>query len=126
LVRLVRTDSPALWLGGRKRGLAVVPPAPAEVLESRLGVPTPVLDTTGPITVTALDQPLPLEALPPGVAAPAIRAAPAFYARADACDAWTLRQQSSALNRATCLHDDLPTVGSVDLASLIPFLSLSS
>jgi len=124
LVRLVRADAPVSWLGGRKRGFALVPPAPPEVLKARVGVPTPVLVADGPLTVTAVEQPLPLEALPLATATPAIRAALLAYARADAFDAWTLREQSSALNRTICLRDDLPDVGAVDLVSYLPFLAL--
>ena len=126
LVRLVRSDVPASWLGGRKQGFALVPPAPPEVLTAQLGRPRSVLGARGPLAVTALGQPLPLETVPLAAATPAIRAALASYARADAFDAWTLRQQASAINRTTCLRDDLPTVGAVDLSSYLPFLTLSS
>ena len=125
LVRLVRSDTATAWLGGRKQGFALVPPAPPEVLKARLRVPTSILAASGPLMVTPVDQPLPLETLPLVTATPAIRAALAAYARADAFDAWTLSQQSSALNRATCLRDDLPSVGAVDLSSYLPFLALS-
>jgi hypothetical protein len=123
-VRLVRTDAPASWLAGRTRGYALSPPAPAQVLGTPLGVPIRVLDPAGPLTVTALEQPLPLEALAPAAAAGAARSALLAYARADALAAWSLAQQQSALNRTTCLADDLPDPGTVDLASFLPVLGL--
>jgi hypothetical protein len=126
LLRLVQTDAPASWLGGARRGFALAPPAPPEVLKASTGVATPLLVADGPLTVTPLEASLPLEALPLGTARPAIRAALLSYARADAFASWSLRQQASALNRTTCLRDDLPSVGSVDLSTYLPFLALAA
>jgi hypothetical protein len=124
LVRLVQSDSTPLWLGGRRRGYALSPPAPPEVVSAPLGRRTSIVGAGGVIRVTPLEQPLPLGALPISLAVSAIRAALAGYARAAAFDAWTLKVQASALDRITCLRDDLPSVGSVDLSSYLPFLAV--
>jgi hypothetical protein len=124
LVRLVQSDSAPLWLGGKHRGYALSPPAPPEVVSAPLGRRTSVVGAGGAIGVTPLEQPLPLGALPVSMATSAIRAALDGYARAAAFDAWTLRIQASALDRITCLRDDLPSVGSVDLSLYLPFLGV--
>ena len=124
LARLVGSETAPLWLGARRRGYALSPPAPPEVVTAPTGRPAAVVGTDGTIRVTALAEPLPLGAIPLSVAAPAIRAALDSFARASAFDAWTLRAQERALNRATCLRDQLPSVGSVDLASYLPFLAV--
>ena len=59
------------------------------------------------------------------------RALPHLQIRAEglyaaAFDAWTLKIQESALNRIVCLRDDLPSTGSVDLSSDLPFLGVDS
>ena len=124
LARLVKSDSTPLWLGAKRRGYALSPPAPPEVVSAPLGRPMPVVGASGVIRVTPLEQPLPLGALPISLAASAIRSALAGYARAAAFDAWTLRVQASALGRVTCLRDDLPSLGSVDLSLYLPFLAV--
>ncbi len=124
LVRLVRADATPLWLGGRRRGYALSPPAPAEVMTRPLGRVASVVGSGGTIRVTPLEQALPLGALPLSRAAPAIRAALSGFARAAAFDAWALKIQESALNRIVCLRDDLPSTGSVDLSSGLPFLGV--
>ena len=124
LVRRVLSDAKPLWLGGKHRGYALSPPAPAEVVSAPLGRRTSIVGPNGVIWVTPLEQALPLGALPFSMAGPAIRATLTNYARAAAFDAWTLKVQASALNRITCLRDDLPSVSSVDLSSYLPFLGV--
>jgi hypothetical protein len=124
LVRLVRADTAALWLGGRRRGYALSPPAPPEIVTAPLGKRTTVVGPRGPIRVTAVEQTLPLGAVPLRLAATAVRTALHGFARGAALDAWALEAQNSALNRIVCLRDDLPSVGAVDLTSYLPFLAI--
>ena len=124
--RLVRARPAPSWLGDRQVGFALSPPAPAEVMSLPLGGETTVVTAAGTFAVQPLEGVLPLGALPLALAAPAIRAALASFARAEAFDAWTTTQQAKALNRAVCLRDDLPSVGAVDPSSFLPFLSLNA
>jgi hypothetical protein len=124
LIRLVRAEVPTLWLGGRRRGYALSPPAPPEVMTRPLGRLAAVVGARGTIDVTPLAQTLPLGAVPLARAAPAVRAALTGFARAAAFDGWTLKLQESALNRIVCLRDELPSTGSVELSSALPFLAV--
>src|SRR5206468_2680659 len=67
----------------------------------------------------------PLGALPLARARTAIAAALKSFARGQAFETWTVARQSGSLQAATCLKDDLPQPGAVDLSTFLPFLSLT-
>jgi len=125
--RRVRTSTTPSWLDGRRRGYALVPPAPAQVLSLETGSSTPVVTSEGAVTVTALDEVVPLGILPLAVADDAVTAALLAQARARAFQAWSVRAQGRALSRARCAGDAMPAATTVDVASVyLPFLALDA
>ncbi|HEU0304806.1 MAG TPA: hypothetical protein VFR32_09525 [Gaiellaceae bacterium] len=125
-VRQVRADDVASWLGGRRRGFALVPPGPLQLLTLPTDLPASLVTTNGPVEVTALDEVLPLAAVPLGLARPAVRAALTAQARLQAVETWSVGAQSRALSRILCVGDVLPTAETVDLAAYLPFLALDA
>jgi hypothetical protein len=124
-VRLVEATPAAAWLGGRTRGLALSSIAPLRVFQFATGAVEGMRTTAGRFSVRAIGAAVPLGSLAPGVAGPAIRDALMAYARADALEAWNAARQPTALGSATCLRDDLPVLGSVDLTQYLPYLRLN-
>jgi hypothetical protein len=124
--RRVKTDARPSWLGGKRRGFALVPPAPERMLTLPTDLSTSVVTTKGPITVTALDDVLPLAAIPLSVSSAAVRAALEAQARMQAFSSWSVLVQGRTLGRALCTGDVLPAVTTVDLASYLPFLALDA
>lgn len=125
--RMVGTDARPTWLGSRRRGYALVPPGPLRVLALPTDLSTRVVTSEGTVQVTALDEVVPLGALPLSVARGAVRAALLAQARVQAFQGWTVREQGKALNRAQCLGDAMPTATAIDLAaSYLPFLALDA
>lgn len=123
-VRLVSASPAPSWLGGRRRGFALSPPAPPELVGLPAGRPSALVTAEGTFAVVPLEAALPLGAVPLELAAPAIRAALAAFARATAVERWSTSLQTRAQARAACLRDDLPAVAAVDLSSYLPFLAL--
>ena len=78
-----------------------------------------------PDTVRTIGEPMPLGALPLQRARPAISAALTAFARGEAFERWTAARQTSMLAQTTCVRDDMPAAGSVDLSTFLPFLSLT-
>jgi hypothetical protein len=124
--RQVKADRAPAWLGGRKRGYALVPPGPSVLLTLPSAVAKTIVTEDGSLRVTPLDESLPLGVVPPSLAAPAVRAALVAQARIQAFQAWTARAQGNALSRIRCVRDVLPTAAAVDLASYLPFLALDT
>ena len=125
-VRQVRSDSAASWLGGRRRGFALVPPGPLQLLTLPTALSASLVTTNGPVRVTALDEVMPLGAVPLSLARPAVRAALTAQARLQAVETWSVGAQSRALSRILCVGDVLPGAATVDLASYLPFLVLDA
>ena len=124
-VRLVEASPAASWLGGRTQGLALSSIAPLRVFQFATGIAEGMRTTAGRFSVRALGAAVPLGSLSLGAALPAIRDALMTYARADALEAWNAARQPAALDAASCLRDDLPPVGSVDLTLYLPYLRLN-
>ncbi len=125
-VRQVRADSAASWLGGRRRGFALVPPGPLQLLTLPTALSAALVTTNGPVEVTALDEVLPLGAVPLSLALPAVRAALTAQGRLQAVETWSVGAQSRALSRILCVGDVLPASATVDLTSFLPFLALDA
>jgi hypothetical protein len=125
-VRQVRADSAASWLGGKRRGFTLVPPGPLQLLTLPTARAAAVVTTNGPVRVTALDELLPLGAVPLSLARPAVRAALTAQGRLQAVETWSVGAQSRALSRILCVGDVLPASATVDLASYLPFLALDA
>ena len=124
LVRLVQAKPSPAWLGNEPQGLALSEVAPSWLFDLKTGQGGRVRTTDGVFTVKALDDALPLGAVPPGQAARPIKAALRAFARGAAFEQWSVAQQRSALNNAICARDDLPQPAAVDLTSYLPFLRL--
>jgi hypothetical protein len=124
LVRLVQAKPAPGWLGGKPRGLALAEVAPNSLFDVATGRSLVVRTSDGSFTVKALNDALPLGAVPLGQVRPTIAAALRAFARGAAFETWSVAQQRSALNTAICARDDLPQPSSVDLTSYLPFLRL--
>lgn len=125
-VRQVRASPAPSWLGRKRSGFALVPPGPAELLVLPTDLSKTIVTTEGPITITALDEVLPLGVVPLAMADDAVRAALTAQARVQAVETWSVRAQGRALSRIRCLADVLPAAATVDLASYLPFLALDA
>lgn len=125
LVREVEASPAARWLGGRTRGLALASVAPLRIFQFATGAAEGMRTTSGRFVVKAVGETVPLGSLPLATVQPAIRDALVAYARADAIEGWSTTRQTAALADATCLRDDLPHVGSVDLTQYLPYLRLN-
>jgi hypothetical protein len=123
--RLVTTKAPVAWLGGRTRGFALEGFAPARVLTLPTGGAGSVLTAAGPVVVRPVEAALPLAAVPPASARPAIVAALKSLAKNDAYQAWLLGQEQKVLGSAICAGDDVPLPLPVGLEDYLPFLALS-
>ena len=126
LVRQFRVKPAAPWLGSRTAGFALAIAAPTALFRLPAEVASPFTTGLGTYTVTPLDQPLPLGAIPLQSVRPAIRRALVSFARAQAYDNAFGRRAASALNRAICLRDDLPSPAVVSVSTYLPFLALSA
>ena len=123
-VRMVQARPAPIWLGNRTQGLALSEVAPPKLFDLATGRSSSVLTSQGSYTVKALQDSLPLGAVPVGQARPAILAALRGFARGVAFEHWTVAKQRGALNTATCARDDLPQPAAVDLVQYVPFLRL--
>jgi hypothetical protein len=112
--RLVKVSEPVPWLGGRARGYALEANAPRELFS--LTRPGRVATPDGVLTVTPLEDTLPLGAVPPEVARTSIVAALRTFAQADAYRRWLATNEAPLLEKALCARDDLPPPGEVDLS----------
>ena len=122
LVRPVEAAPAAPWLGGKTKGYAVSELAPDALFGLRPDRSSTVRTLNGSFKVHALGDSVPLGSLPLAQVRPAIRSALQAFAQGAAFESWTAARQSSALNEATCLGDNLPAPGSVDLSLFLPFL----
>jgi hypothetical protein len=125
LARAVQATPAPWWLGGRTSGWALSELAPTRLFELSTGASASVSSLGGSYAVKATGDALPLGVLPLAQARPAIAAALTAFARGAAFEQWSISRQSGALNSATCVRDDLPQPGAVDLSSFMPFLSLA-
>jgi hypothetical protein len=123
-VRMVQSAPSPAWLGDQSKGLALSEVAPNWLFTLKTGKGGRVRTTTGVYTVKALDDPLPLGAVPLGQASKPIQAALRTFARGAAYDKWSISRQRFGLNDALCARDDLPQPASIDLTSYLPFLRL--
>jgi hypothetical protein len=78
----------------------------------------------GTFAVRPLGPSQPLGALPLATVRPAIVAALRGFERAQAFERWTIQQQNQALNRTTCVRDQLPQPAAIDLTQYLPFLRI--
>jgi hypothetical protein len=125
LAREVRATPAPWWLGGRTQGFALEPLAPAQLFAIGTGRRTlQALD--GTYDVEVLGEVRALGTIPFSQARTAIGAALRSFERRAAFEQWTVRRQESALRTAICRKDELPSSGTVRLASYLPFLALTA
>jgi hypothetical protein len=122
--RLVETKSPASWLGGR-RGYALAPTAPPQLMGLASGRWTSVWSPLGTVKVRPLGPPKTLSSLPLGSVRPSIRSALVEQAREDHFPVWLAAAQKAAFPEAICWRDQFPELGEVDLTNYLPFLALT-
>ena len=122
LVRPVEAAPAAPWLGGKTKGYALSELAPNALFGLRPDGRSTVRTLNGSFKVHALGTAVPLGSLPLAQVRPAIRSALQAFAQGSAFESWTAAKQASALDTATCLGDNLPAPGSVDLSLFLPFL----
>jgi hypothetical protein len=121
--RLVQTKGPSSWLGHRRRGLALEANAPPQVFTLPAGGWHDVRTMHGTFRVRALDAPVPLGAVPFGLARPALVNALQALARADRYDSWLLARERTLVDQALCRRDRQPQLGVVPLTDYLPFLA---
>ena len=120
--RLVETDRPVAWLGGRSRGFAVETFAPARVFAlARRGR---VRTIEGLIDVKPLGDTIYLGTVPLVEARPAIELSLNRFARASAYENWLAKAEAQALAAAVCVADELPAPAGLSLDDLLPFVIL--
>jgi hypothetical protein len=124
--RLVSATPAPSWLNHRGRGVAIDGMAPAAVFRISGGRAVTLHTREGVIHVRALSPTAPLGAFSLSSASPSIRAALGRIAQDQAFDNWLMHRESSALSSTTCRRDWLPSVGTLELTSELPFLALAS
>jgi hypothetical protein len=126
LARAFRVEPAAPWLGGRTSGFALASTTPAALFRLPEAVPSPFTTGLGSYTVTPLDAPVVLGALPLESARPAIRRTLSAFARRRAYEDLFRKRLRFALARTICLRDDLPSPAVISVSTYLPFLALSS
>lgn len=124
--RLVQATPAPPWLGRRIRGVAIEGMAPAAVFRIPAGRSVTLHTRKKTVLVRALSPTAPLGAFSPAAASASIRAALVRIAQDQVFDNWLMRREASALAWTTCRRDWLPSVGTLELTSELPFLALAS
>jgi hypothetical protein len=123
LVRRVRVTPAPPWLAART-GFAIEESAPRQLFSLPEGRKSRVSTLLGTFAVKPLGAAQPLGALRLSTVRPAIVSALRGFERAQSFEQWTITQQSHALTRTTCLHDQLPQPAAIDLTEYLPFLRI--
>jgi hypothetical protein len=124
--RLVQATPIQPWLGRQKRGVAIEDVAPAAAFRARTGKTVTYNVNGKPVQLRALGPVAPLGAFSLGDARPAIRAVLIRNAQDRVFDNWLMRQESSTLQWTTCRRDWLPSAGTLELSTSLPFLALAN
>jgi hypothetical protein len=124
LVRLVQTKTKAPWLGNRTRGYALADTAPPQLFTLAQSSKWKTIRTMdGTFKVKALDDAVPLGALPLDVARQPIVDALQSIARSDRYESWLMARERQLDDQAVCRRDVQPDPGFVDLTDYLPFLA---
>jgi hypothetical protein len=124
--RLISVTPAPSWLAKRGRGVAIGGLAPAAIFRIPGGRPVTLKTREGVVRVRALSPTAPLGAFSLSSASASIRAALARIAQDQSFDNWLMHREAGALSRTSCRRDWLPSVGTLELASELPFLALAS
>jgi hypothetical protein len=109
---------------GVRTGFAVAQAAPQRLFTLPTGKKSRLTTLLGTFAVRPLGPAQPLGSLPLSKVGPAIVAALRGFERAQSFERWTIQQQTHALNRTTCLRDQLPQPAAIDLTQYLPFLRI--
>lgn len=124
LVRLVQAKTKAPWLGNRTKGFALADSAPPQLFNLRQSSKWKTIRTMrGTFQVKALDDAVPLGALPLDVARQPIVNALQEIARSDSYESWLMSRERQLDEQAVCRRDVQPEPGVVDLTDYLPFLA---
>ena len=123
LVRRVHASPAPPWLG-RRTGFAVSESAPQRLFSLPTGRKSRLSTLLGTFAVRPLGPAQPLGSLPLSKVRSGIVAALRGFERAQSFERWTIRQQTHALSRTICLHDQLPQPAAIDLTEYLPFLRI--
>ena len=123
-VRAVKAKPAPSWLGGKPLGYALQATAPEGVFRVGSRRPLAVQGIDRSYVVRAVGGTQPLGTIPLALVAPAIRAALASFARAEAYERWTSHVQTLELDHAICRDDDLPTPAPSEVSTFVPNLAL--
>ena len=123
LVRRVHVSPAPPWLG-TQTGFAVAEAAPERLFSLPAGRKSRLSTLLGTFAVRPLGPAQPLGALALPQVRRAIVAALRGFERAQSFERWTIAQQNHALNRTTCLRDQLPQPAAIDLTEYLPFLRI--
>jgi hypothetical protein len=124
LVRLVQTKTKAPWLGNRTKGFALADGAPPQLFTLPQGGKWKTIRTMrGTFQAKALDDAVPLGALPLDVARQPIVDALQALDRSDRYESWLLSREHQLSAQAVCRRDVQPEPGVVDLTDYLPFLA---
>jgi len=124
LVRLVQTKIKAPWLGNRTRGYALADTAPPQLFTMSQSAKWKSIRTMGgTFQVKALDDAVPLGALPPDLARQPVVDALQSIARSDRYESWLMARERQLDDQAVCRRDVQPDPGFVDLTDYLPFLA---
>ena len=121
--RAVESKTPAPWLGGRRKGLALASNAPPQIF--RLHGPgwATIRTMVGVFRVRAVEPAVPLGGVPLGVARPAVVQALKAQARDQAYERWLVARERAYDYATLCYRDRQPTAGLVPLTDYLPFLA---
>jgi hypothetical protein len=124
--RLVEATPAPTWLGRRRRGVAIEGLAPGSVFRIPAHRFVTLQTREGDLRVRALGPTAPLGAFAIDTASAAIRAALVKISQEQVFDNWLMQRESSALSVTTCRRDWLPSIGTLELTSELPFLELAN
>jgi hypothetical protein len=123
LVRRVHASPAPPWLAART-GFALAEAAPERLFSLPAGRKVLLTTLLGTFAVRPLGPAQPLGSLPLVMVRGAVVAALRGFERAQSFERWTIAQQNQALNRTTCLRDQLPQPAAIDLTEYLPFLRI--
>jgi hypothetical protein len=124
LVRLVQAKTKAPWLGNRTKGFALADDAPPQLFTLAQGGKWKTIRTMrGTFQVKALDDAVPLGALPLDLARQPIVNALQEIDRSDRYESWLVARERQLGAQAVCRRDVQPEPGVVDLTDYLPFLA---
>ncbi len=124
--RLVSVTPAPSWLNHRRQGVAIDGLAPASIFRISGGRAVTLKTHEGVFRVRALSPTAPLGAFSLPSARASIRAALVRIAQDQSFDNWLMHKEQGALSRTTCRRDWLPSIGTLELTSELPFLALAS